>query len=392
MPSDRNEPAHVTIAPPVEIFHPVFGQCLDNINNPTFEPDEATVSAITGFMTTAAAIHTDEGNRAKILCGHLTSILRTFMGQLATNIGRSPDSMIFKALNTVSHPADYHGDQAHPGGPYLSILGVVWTDRFIVQRLTDIMWVGEATTYEDAHLYCLSQIFTSLCDCHQTLHTFYDDIKDRTDLELIPHEPHPHYFPYPDSFHKFQSCTKTEFKYLDVLESDSTNVTFLAQTMSDDPHKLIVKFVDRYGVSAHACLAADNMAPRLLFCSLLNGINDVRDAASAGGITKWSDLYVGPLGMVIMEYIDRNNAQTTPPDAWPTDAYTQIQAALVKLHSQGLIFGDLCLPNVMFTHDQKVLLIDFDWLGEEGQVHYPKGLSRGEHDMAMLDMYFTQQL
>ncbi|KAK0209392.1 hypothetical protein IW262DRAFT_1529157 [Armillaria fumosa] len=194
------------------------------------------------------------------------------MGQLATNIGRSPDSMIFKALNTclilliimeIKHTLGEGGcdplTQASysvlnmwsesplsnirnkcccltfvlaGSGPYLSVLGVVWTDRFIVQRLTDIMWVGEATTYEDAHLYCLSQIFTSLCDCHQTLHTFYDDIKDRTDLELIPHEPHPHYFPYPDSFHKFQSCTKTEFKYLDVLESDSTNVTFLAQTMS----------------------------------------------------------------------------------------------------------------------------------------------------------------
>ncbi|KAK0217128.1 hypothetical protein IW262DRAFT_1449540 [Armillaria fumosa] len=290
------------------------------------------------------------------------------------------------------------------GGPYLSVLGVVWIDRFIVQRLTDIMWVGEATTYENAHLYRLSRIFTSLRDCLQTLHTFYDGIKDRPDLELIPDEPHPRYFPYPDSFHEFESRTETKFKYLDVLESDSTNVTFLAQTTSDEPRKLIVKFIDRYGVSAHACLAADNVAPRLFFCGLLNGIDDVRDVAGAGGVTKCSGLYVGTLRMVIMEYIDGNSAQTTPPDAWPTDAYTQIQAALVKLHSRGPVFGDLRQPNVVFTRNSKALLIDFDWSGEEDQVCYPKDLSRGvtwhrdaqgfqlikkEHDMAMLDMHFT---
>ncbi|KAK0209775.1 hypothetical protein IW262DRAFT_1281192 [Armillaria fumosa] len=292
------------------------------------------------------------------------------------------------------------------GGPYLCVLGVVWTDRFIVQRLTDIMWVGEATTYEDAHLYRLSRIFTALRDCQQTLHTFYDGIKDRIDLDLIPNKPHPRYFPYPDSFHEFQSRTKTKFKYLDVLESDSTNVTFLAQTTSDD-RKLIVKFVDRYGDNAHTCLAAKKMAPGLLFCGLLNGIDDVRVAASAGGITKCSGLYVGPMRMVIMEYIDGNSAQATPEGDWPLDTHEQIEKALQTLHSQGFVFGDLRRPNVMFTPDSKALLIDFDWSGEEGKVRYPKGLSSGvawhkdardfqlikkEHDMAMLDEYFPSQL
>ncbi|KAK0462874.1 uncharacterized protein EV420DRAFT_1618841 [Desarmillaria tabescens] len=290
------------------------------------------------------------------------------------------------------------------GGPYLSVLGVVWTDRFIVQRLTNVMCVGEATIHEEAHLYRLSRIFTSLRHCLRTLNLFYDGILKRTDLELIPNQPHPRYFPYPASFTEYDSETRTEFKYLDVLESDSTNVTFLAQTTSEVPRKLIVKFVDRYGVNAHVCLAENGMAPRLLFCGLLNGVDDARSVESACGATKSGGLYLGPLRMVVMEYIDGTSAQEIPLDVWPADAYSQVKAAVTQLHCEGLVFGDLRRPNVMFTHDSKVMLIDFDWAGKEGEVRYPRGLSsrvvwpdgagdfqliKKEHDMVMLERNFT---
>ncbi|EGN91906.1 hypothetical protein SERLA73DRAFT_118067 [Serpula lacrymans var. lacrymans S7.3] len=273
------------------------------------------------------------------------------------------------------------------GRPYLSVLGVVWTDRFIVQRLTDIMWLGEARTYEDGHLYQLARTFTALRHCQNSLNTFYDDLLMHDDLVLIPNEPHPRYFPYPTSFIEHGSNSTTSFKYLDVMEDDSTNVAFQAETISDPPKKVIVKFVDRYGVLAHTCLADYGMAPNLLYCGLLNGKDDC------------------PLRMVVMDFIEGENAQKTSPAAWPLDTRAQIKEALANLHRKGLVFGDLRPPNIMFTRS-KVILIDFDWAGPENQVRYPKGLSSHVqwpegardfqlitrvHDMAMLDAYFPDR-
>jgi len=36
------------------------------------------------------------------------------------------------------------------GGPWLGVLGGVFTDKVIVQRLTDLMWCAHSTTEEDS--------------------------------------------------------------------------------------------------------------------------------------------------------------------------------------------------------------------------------------------------
>ncbi|KAK2463745.1 hypothetical protein APHAL10511_004238 [Amanita phalloides] len=76
-----------------------------------------------------------------------------------------------------------------------------------------------------------------------------------------------------------------------------------------------------------------------------------------------------------------------------------VWCALKLLHSHGLVFGDLCPPNVMVTKDGKAKLIDFNWAGEEGQAKYPPLMSpeiawpegvkalavmKREHDLEML--------
>ena len=49
-----------------------------------------------------------------------------------------------------------------------------------------------------------------------------------------------------------------------------------------------------------------------------------------------------------------------------------VRRAITELHDAGSVFGDLRAPNVMFQRDtKKALLIDFDWSGKEGVVHYP---------------------
>ncbi|KAK0476121.1 hypothetical protein IW261DRAFT_1552331 [Armillaria novae-zelandiae] len=221
------------------------------------------------------------------------------------------------------------------GKPYHVILGVVWTDKFIVQRHTDLI------------LYKLARVFTTLGECHKILDHYYEDIYDRR-----------------DSIKSLVSASNgtTKFEYGDALENDPATVTFLAKTTTGKPCPLVIKFVDRSGV--------ETLSPPC-------------------GVSRCADLYIGPWRMVVMEYIDGRTAQQVPRDQWPTSAYNDVKAALNELHKANHVFGDLCLPNVMFN---------------AGEVCYPKGLSSAvswpkgvtdfapiekEHDEAMLEAYFS---
>ena len=225
------------------------------------------------------------------------------------------------------------------------------------------------------------------------------------DLSLVPL---PCFFPYPTKFKERQAGTDAkaeykQFKYIDVPDADPTNVTFFAEVTSEPPgQRLVIKFVDRYGVEAHDLLAQENMAPRLLYCGSLDGENDVRDSPSHAEGRIECGLYVGPLRMVVMDRVEHVQAK----DDWPGDAREQIKAAIDKLHERDLVFGDLREPNVLFSEDS-AFLIDFDWAGKANEARYPRGLStdvdwpdevvrlerrpiEARHDDHMLDKLFPQ--
>ena len=298
------------------------------------------------------------------------------------------------------------------GGAYLSILGAVYTDKFVVQRLTDVKWIGEATTHEDRRVYRLAKLFTSLRLAVTALDEYYSRVsKDQGIPVLIRNEPHPRFFPYPTSFEEYpteanQEPRCTEFRYIDAFRADSINVTFLAEVESSG-QKLVIKFVDRYGVEAHELLAAASMAPRLLYCGQLDGKSDVRGGAESctEDDVNLGGLYDGPMHMVVMGYIEGNTADKQ--SVWPEDACVETEKAIRTLHDAQLVYGDLRAPNIMFSGD-KVFLIDFDWAGKVGKVYYPRNLSSRvewpeeveklemkpilkEHDLFMLDKLFPRR-
>ena len=146
------------------------------------------------------------------------------------------------------------------------------------------------------------------------------------------------FFPFPAKFkeHGTDAATEfTEFEYIDVPNGDPTNVTFFVKVKSESHRELVVKFVDRYGVEAHELLAKEGMAPRLLYCGLLDGENDVRDGASCTKGTIDCGLYLGPLRMVVMESIEYTEGE----DPLPEDAREQVKRAIDTLHKEGLVFG-----------------------------------------------------
>ena len=433
MRDTTGQPKVVTIAPPIQIFHPVFQEFLDRINDPKFEPDEEVAAQVVHLMSHSSHIYHLEAAALPELRKILTDLLGGYMAQAISGGSRNPDGTIFRneerrniplflleykraigeggcdpsiqaafslrefiikpevrafRILCAFNPRIFDGPQLSDlldecgcpsfilagGGPNLSILGAFHNDKYIVQPLTTL-YMGEASTYENTHAHHIAKVFTSLRRARHTLDQHYKRISEQATTPTNPKNPgqlgRRCFFPYPTKFKEYQAGAGTEpqlteFEYTDVPDAHPTNVTFFAQVKLSK-RKLVVKFVDRYGVEAHELLAKEGMAPQLLYCGTLDGRNDVRNGGSHAQGRMSFGLYVGPLRMVVMDYVEAQKR-----DDWPANAREQAQEAIKKLHDEGFVFGDLRPPNVLFL-GRRVFLIDFDWAGKKGKARYPMG-------------------
>jgi serine/threonine protein kinase len=243
----------------------------------------------------------------------------------------------------------------------------------IVQRLTDYIWVGIDSALSRSHVNRVASIFFALRTSLERLKSHY------VNLKLDSDSAHTRYFPSITTY-RGEDGLEVKFEYLGYLEGGSDCVTLRAKT-KNPAREIVVKFVERYSERAHRLLAKEGLAPRLLHFGPL-------------------ELY-GSLSMVVMEYI---RGETFTKSKMNNDTVetvkSEIKCALTVLHENGLVFGDLRPPNVMITKEKKVMLIDFDWAGEVGQVRYPHLLSPAvmwpksaqplgpiliEHDLEMLE-------
>ncbi|THH26549.1 hypothetical protein EUX98_g7638 [Antrodiella citrinella] len=250
-------------------------------------------------------------------------------------------------------------------GPVLTVMGAVFTNRFIVQRLTSLTWLGEAATFEDSHVYELSRALRRSVDqlenYHRTLQV----------PELSPRLPHPRYFPYSTRFMDPQGPV-VEFKYVRALtDAPESEVVVLAETVCISgvsyKHDLVVRFVDRYCGAAHQLLASHGLAPALHYFGLLDGQKAADDADD--GLRH--ALYVGPLRMVVMDYVKGTEASGLATDPLTDDVVDQPKRALDILHNDGYVFGDMRPSNALLLDAGRVHLIDFSWAGKQGDARYP---------------------
>ena len=267
-----------------------------------------------------------------------------------------------------------------------------------------------ATTHQQTRVDHLARVFGSLRLAVAALDEYYGQVSGDPDVPtLIPNEPHPRFFPHPTRFKEYRAGADaerewTEFEYIDIPRADPTNVTFVAKVKSSG-RKLVIKFVEQYGVEAHQLLADAGMAPRLLYCGLLDGECDTRDAGRFTRVsTATGGLYACPVDMVVMEYIEGDTVDKA--SILPKDIREKAEKAIQKLHDGQYVFGDLRAVNVMVSGD-KVFLIDFDWAGKVNEARYPLNLSRSvkwpkeakelemeyilmDHDRFMLDQLFPK--
>ncbi|KAH7903578.1 kinase-like domain-containing protein [Hygrophoropsis aurantiaca] len=269
-------------------------------------------------------------------------------------------------------------------GPNLLVMAGVVTEKCIVQRLTDYMFLPIKSTFDNDQPARIGHILYALRESIERLKLWYDETLKTACLYDPDHPaPHPRFFPTPDTC--VIAGRTTKFTYLQPLKRHATCVTYLARTDSDTPSYVVVKFTRRYGREAHEEMAAAGFAPRLLYFGPI-------------GVTEDAPSY-DSLRMVVMEFVDGTSADDANP--LPAALHSQLQRAVGHLHSKQFVFGDLRPSNIMIAKDDTVKLVDFDWAGEDGAVRYPVSMSgsvpwpagvagceliRKQHDIDMLAM------
>ena len=260
-------------------------------------------------------------------------------------------------------------------GAHIGFAGAVYTDGPSAEVLsvtlplcvpeTDV----ELRTLAARHFGALKKAVFSLSQCY--------DQKSSGTLHSLPDAR----YPFKSSFTALHTSTECRFEYLSPI---SGKLVFLAKT--ENGEKVCVKFARQYSMEAHSICASMGFAPAL------KGFERV-----AGG---WY--------MIVMDAITDEFSLLDSPTA---SLYEPIKEKVVALHQRGYVHGDLRDTNLMVRKDgaPEIILFDFDWAGEIGEVRYPINVNRGpdllrpdgaydgelitaEHDMEMLDIMFQAAL
>lgn len=412
-----------TIAPPIEIFHPVFSHFLDDVSNSDLDVPQSVLDATRDLMKKSAGIYSSERTRRTALNKAFCDAISFGCSQIVNLDLTSPDDVALlnigppineSAALLVKEDKKLMGEGCDPtlqvamsagrfwsqpnvctcritsslvtahlifcvqhkfirehtccptllvafGGPWLVVMGSIFTDKLICQNLTDMIWLGfdRALLYED-RLRSAARVLYALARGLIKLQEYY------TSLTTTQLDPLSGFFPSATSYYDKVQQAQVRFQYVRFLqELSSTCVTLLARTA--DQKDIVVKFVERYGEDAHVFLAGRRYAPALLYLGPIGP-----------GPT------YGRLSMVVMEYVVGETLNCLKPGASGTNLggpvhnlFRSLRVVVEILHEEGFVFGDLRPPNIMVTPLNAIKLIDFDWAGKVGVVKYPLLMSSG---------------
>ncbi|KAI0714115.1 hypothetical protein C8Q72DRAFT_206479 [Fomitopsis betulina] len=403
--------------PPVTIYHPVFARFRRLMaQEPTdLGPEELTRAQ--RFVVAANKIYQSEEQRISGLqdtfrwlhANILTKKTFEFRSQKlipdgAVCIAKTPDdfdtvSVITEVKNEIGdggcdplaqaecdYVAIYSADEACRvreacccpafligiAGPYVIISGAVFTDKLIAHTLTDYISIiprpeKPGRSPLDDTGYRVARLFRALKTCIKELDEYYSHLvqaltppaRPRDTSRMtgfvsssgsggIPRAPHmigPHF----TTFQSSEGEVVLEYKRR-VVAGDVTKAVFLADARrGSEVTSVVVKFAHKYSEEGHRLLVEASQAPRLHYCRLEESV------------AMW---------VVVMDYVHGRAVQgvlTNPAHV------ASLRSAITTLHKHGLVFGDLRKPNVLLMVD-RVVLIDFDWCGKEGEARYPSDI------------------
>ncbi|RPD73617.1 hypothetical protein L226DRAFT_572275 [Lentinus tigrinus ALCF2SS1-7] len=264
-------------------------------------------------------------------------------------------------------------------GPNLLVSGAVFADQLIVQNLGDSISIvprpnlnGRSMLDDAGHR--VAQLFYALRTCLKEL----DDYYTRLIESMTVPDPHPGAVgigprlptrgPSAGAARTMQSAPMISpyFKTYENEQGKTVPLTYKRRLAMEYPMKavfvaeaqtdtetwdVVVKFTPTYGKVAHELLARASppQAPTLRFCEFVQSVG---------------------MWVVVMDYVVGKEATGVLQD--PAHI-ASLESAITALHGNGFVFGDLRRPNVLLVGD-RVVLIDFDWCGEDGKARYPSDI------------------
>ncbi|EDR05746.1 uncharacterized protein LACBIDRAFT_329298 [Laccaria bicolor S238N-H82] len=162
--------------------------------------------------------------------------------------------------------------------------------------------------------------------------------------------------PAVSSLRKYSDTDDPEHGYLDFqihdddIYADPSRLLFLASTSTAT--LVVIKFTRRYCAELHALCAKLGRAPQLLAFERLPG--------GWFGVAMNYISTAKPLRIIPKDHVERPR--------W----YKELKEVLNKFHGEDLVHGDLRDTNIIVEDGERVLLVDFDWGGRDGETAYPK--------------------
>ncbi|KAI6022555.1 hypothetical protein EDC04DRAFT_2900835 [Pisolithus marmoratus] len=140
------------------------------------------------------------------------------------------------------------------------------------------------------------------------------------------------------------------FKIIELFHFPAADrYLYIAETA--DSKQIMIKFIRRYSYKLHMFCADRGCAPALLGFERLPG--------GFFGIATEFVQFAFPISQ--SPYVEKHREWTE-----------QLWKLVESCHTEGLVHGDLRAPNIICDQN-RVMLIDFDWAGKEGEVSYPHG-------------------
>ncbi|KAJ8503208.1 hypothetical protein ONZ45_g11067 [Pleurotus djamor] len=368
-----------TCAPPIELYHPVFANFRARCQDSTLIPSPEVLLGVAALFRELSRIHDRCGHRDAGCRQKLSDVLGIALDRVGNSddyaslqetplgISASPCfvslkselgsggsdpsvQVVFSYERNVSEPeaTDLLKTSTCPSflislaGPWIAILGAVFTTRVIAQRLAGYEWYGLSRANDDETIFAAAKQLYALRLCIADLR---EDYKKLSECIAEDGALHPRFFPYITSYVDLDG-TAVQFTYIKPLAIDPSCVVFLAER-ADTNKDIVVKFTPRYCADAHKWMANAGYAPHLEACHPLG------------------EGY-GKLKIVVMEYVQGEAFHQLYGHEGPIPATVRetLDRARAHLRRGGFILPDFRRPNLMWidgSDEHPLKIIDFDW-------------------------------
>ena len=237
-------------------------------------------------------------------------------------------------------------------GPYISITLTVYTGIANVQMMTPVFPLHFYPS--DARAQATGERF--ICALHWLLFNLKNYYLMAAFSEHLLLQPQ---FPFYNRY--TNGITAHQFVYEKQIDLKRAFIAHLEDNLED---KIFVKFTLCYGEDVHETAYAYGFAPRLR------------------AVEHFADGWV----MVVIDDISHQYCWMQKP--LKKKIYQAAEKALVLLHKNGYVHGDVRKTNIMVKRDGvnseglgEIILVDFDWAGKENTVWYPSNIMLNHPDI-----------